>query len=137
LGNLSSDRKWIYPHCQSPELPKPAGDVTAVLAILHQFCEAPGHHFWIEDISILNIFESDAITTHAQITDVYLLKVEEIRQALKDRESTISQNSLAVILRKMAKDGTLEQPKYGEYCPRGSRQKHSNEVVRKAMTKTC
>jgi hypothetical protein len=56
-----------------PNYPNRPGDVTAVHAILRQLCETPGHHFWTEDISILQIFESDAIITHAQITDVYLL----------------------------------------------------------------
>lgn len=56
-----------------PNYPNRPGDVTAVLDIFRQLCEAPGHHFWPEGISILQILESDAIITHAQITDVYLL----------------------------------------------------------------
>jgi uncharacterized protein len=56
-----------------PSYPNRPGDVTAVLDIFRQLCEAPGHQFWSEDISILQILESDAIITHAQITDVYLL----------------------------------------------------------------
>ena len=56
-----------------PNYPNRPGDVPAVLSILHEVCESPGHHFWAEDLSILNILESDAIITHAQITDVYLL----------------------------------------------------------------
>jgi hypothetical protein len=56
-----------------PNYPNRPGDVTAVLDIFRQFCEAPGHHFWPEDISILQILEADAIITHVQITDVYLL----------------------------------------------------------------
>jgi len=56
-----------------PNYPNRPGDVPAVLAILRQFCEAQGHHFWTEDISILQILEPDAIITHVQITDVYLL----------------------------------------------------------------
>ena len=56
-----------------PNYPNRPGDVTAVLAILRQFCETPGHHFWTEDISILEILEPNSIITHAQITDVYLL----------------------------------------------------------------
>jgi toxin-antitoxin system PIN domain toxin len=56
-----------------PNYPNRPGDVTAVLDIFRQLCEAPGHHFWPEDISILQVLESDAIITHAQITDVYLL----------------------------------------------------------------
>jgi hypothetical protein len=56
-----------------PNYPNRPGDVTAVLAILHRLCEAPNHHFWADDISILQILEPEAIVTHAQITDVYLL----------------------------------------------------------------
>jgi len=56
-----------------PNYPNRPGDVTAVLDIFRQLSEAPGHHFWPEDISILQILESDAIITHVQITDVYLL----------------------------------------------------------------
>ena len=56
-----------------PNYPNRPGNVAAVLAILRQLCEAPGHHFWTEDISILQVFGSDAIITHAQVTDLYLL----------------------------------------------------------------
>ncbi len=56
-----------------PSYPNRPGNVTAVLDIFRQFCEAPGHNFWPEDISILQILEPDAIITHVQITDVYLL----------------------------------------------------------------
>jgi hypothetical protein len=56
-----------------PNYPNRPGDVTAVLDTLRRLCETPGHHFWSEDISILRILEPDAIITHAQITDVYLL----------------------------------------------------------------
>ena len=56
-----------------PNYPNRPGDVSAVCSILRQICEAPGHHFWPEDLSILEILEPDAIITHAQIMDVYLL----------------------------------------------------------------
>jgi toxin-antitoxin system PIN domain toxin len=56
-----------------PNYPNRPGDVTAVLTILRQLCDAPGHHFWSEDISILQILEPDALITHIQITDLYLL----------------------------------------------------------------
>lgn len=56
-----------------PNYPNRPGDVTAVLAIFRQLCGAPGHRFWPEDTSILQILEPDALITHAQITDVYLL----------------------------------------------------------------
>jgi toxin-antitoxin system PIN domain toxin len=56
-----------------PNYPNRPGDVTAVLAIFRGLCEAPGHRFWSEGVSILQILEPDTIITHAQITDVYLL----------------------------------------------------------------
>ncbi len=56
-----------------PNYPNRPGGVTAVLDIFRRLCEVPGHHFWAEDISILQILEPDAVITHAQITDVYLL----------------------------------------------------------------
>jgi toxin-antitoxin system PIN domain toxin len=56
-----------------PNYPNRPGDVTAVLDILRRLCETPGHHFWSGDISILRILEADAIITHAQVTDGYLL----------------------------------------------------------------
>ena len=56
-----------------PNYPNRPGDVPVVLAILQKLCEAQGHHYWTEDVSILDILEPQAIITHAQITDVYLL----------------------------------------------------------------
>ena len=56
-----------------PSYPNRPGDVAAVLSILHQLCEATGHHFWPEDLSIIEILAPDAVITHAQIADVYLL----------------------------------------------------------------
>jgi toxin-antitoxin system PIN domain toxin len=56
-----------------PNYPNRPGDVAAVLAIFRQIREASGHHFWPDDVSILQILESGPIITHAQITDVYLL----------------------------------------------------------------
>ena len=56
-----------------PNYPNRPGDVPAVLAIFRRLCEAPGHRFWSEDVSILQILEPPALITHTQITDVYLL----------------------------------------------------------------
>jgi toxin-antitoxin system PIN domain toxin len=56
-----------------PNYPNRPGDVSAVLAILNQLCEAQGHQFWAEDISLLQILDPGALITHAQITDIYLL----------------------------------------------------------------
>ena len=56
-----------------PSYPNRPGEATVVLDILRQLCEAPGHQFWTDNISILQVLAAEAIITHAQITDVYLL----------------------------------------------------------------
>lgn len=56
-----------------PKYPNRPGEVAAVCSILRQFCEAPGHHFWTEELSILEILEPENVISHAQITDIYLL----------------------------------------------------------------
>lgn len=56
-----------------PSYPNRPGGVPAVLDIFRRLSQAPGHHFWSEDISIIQILDPDAVITHAQITDVYLL----------------------------------------------------------------
>jgi toxin-antitoxin system PIN domain toxin len=56
-----------------PRYPNRPGDVPAVLAILRRFCANERHHFWTEDISIRDLIRPNAIVTHAQITDIFLL----------------------------------------------------------------
>jgi len=63
-----------------PKYPNRPGDVSAVRAILQQICHASGHHFWIEDLSILDILKPDAVITHSHITDAYLLGLAARRQ---------------------------------------------------------
>jgi uncharacterized protein len=55
-----------------PNYPNRPGGLPAVLVILRQLCETPGHQFWGEDISTLDILLPDAIISQGQITDVYL-----------------------------------------------------------------
>jgi hypothetical protein len=40
---------------------------------LHQFCDLGGHQFWTDDISLRHLLLADAVFTHQQITDLYLL----------------------------------------------------------------
>jgi hypothetical protein len=47
--------------------------VAAVLDILQRLCKAPGHHFWTEDVSLLQILQPEAILSSGHITDAYLL----------------------------------------------------------------
>jgi len=61
---------------------------------------------------------------------------QEIKQRLKDVESSISQNSVHIILRKMLKEGVLEQPKYGQYCLAGQRSKVVDFGIAKRMRRT-
>ena len=56
-----------------PNYPNRPGDVPAVLEILSLLCKAPCHLFWAEDLSLLQVLKSDAVISHAQITDAYLL----------------------------------------------------------------
>ena len=63
------------------------------------------------------------------------MQVKEIREALKDMESTIKASSVQIILRKMVKDGILEQPKYGFYSLAGSAAKTANKRVADKMRK--
>jgi hypothetical protein len=56
-----------------PNYPNRPGEAPVVLDILRQLCETPGHHFWTDNISLLQILAAGAIITHGQITDVYLL----------------------------------------------------------------
>lgn len=56
-----------------PKYPNRPGDASAVLAMLRQFCDMEGHQFWAEDISLRHLLSADAVFTHHQITDLYLL----------------------------------------------------------------
>ena len=44
-----------------PNYPNRPGDITAVFSIFRQLCEAAAHHFWPEDLSILDILTPDSI----------------------------------------------------------------------------
>jgi hypothetical protein len=58
-----------------PSYPNRPGDAAAVLAILRKLCQAPGHCFWPDDISIRDCLDTTAVITHGLITDVYLLSL--------------------------------------------------------------
>ena len=56
-----------------PKYPNRPGDANLVLAMLRQFCAIDGHQFWTDDISLRDLLSADAVFTHQQITDIYLL----------------------------------------------------------------
>jgi toxin-antitoxin system PIN domain toxin len=56
-----------------PQYPNRPGDALTVLALLRKFCQMKGHQFWIEDITIRNLLQTDIIVSSGQITDAYLL----------------------------------------------------------------
>lgn len=56
-----------------PKYPNSPGDVTTLCPILRDIRKTAGHHFWNEDLSLPEMIEPEAVITHAQITDVYLL----------------------------------------------------------------
>jgi toxin-antitoxin system PIN domain toxin len=59
-------------HLNYPNRP---GDAAAVLNILRRFCQAPGHQFWPDGISIRDFIDPTTVITHSLITDVYLLSL--------------------------------------------------------------
>ena len=63
-----------------PNYPNRPGEVGAVLEILAKVREAPGHHFWTDSTSILDVLITGTLINHAQITDVYLLALAAGRQ---------------------------------------------------------
>lgn len=58
-----------------PNYPNRPGDAAVVLSILRQFCAMEGHHFWAEDISLRDILHPQALITHSQVTDIFLLAI--------------------------------------------------------------
>jgi hypothetical protein len=52
-------------------------EATAEEVILHlrTFCSSQNHHFWHDDLSLLDgaIFRPESIVSHRQVTDIYLL----------------------------------------------------------------
>lgn len=56
-----------------PKYPNRPGDANRVLLILRQFCDMDGHQFWTDDMSLRDLLPAEAVFTHQQITDLYLL----------------------------------------------------------------
>ena len=56
-----------------PSYPNRPGDATDVLVALEQFCRATTHTFWPDDVSLRGAISGEALLTHNQLTDVYLL----------------------------------------------------------------
>jgi len=56
-----------------PSYTNPPGDLPAVLVLLGELRSAPGHQFWPDEISILDVLEPNAIVGNSQVTDAYLL----------------------------------------------------------------
>ena len=62
-----------------PSYPNPPGDVLVVLALLRGLVNRPGHDFWPDEVTVLDVFEPDVVITSSQITDVYLLGLAAYR----------------------------------------------------------
>lgn len=56
-----------------PSYPNRPGDAPVVLALLRRLCALEGHHFWPAVVSLREIVQPEALFTHAQVTDLYLL----------------------------------------------------------------
>lgn len=58
-----------------PSYPGSPGSSQEIRAILGRFCRRKGHHFWPDEVSLLDgtLFPVQAAINHAHLTDVYLL----------------------------------------------------------------
>jgi toxin-antitoxin system PIN domain toxin len=58
-----------------PRYPNAPGSPAAVCDVLRRFRERPGHVFWPDTISLMDIarLDTDRLLSHAQVTDSYLL----------------------------------------------------------------
>jgi uncharacterized protein len=56
-----------------PGYPNRPGDSPVVVALLRELCAVEGHRFWPDAVSIRAILQPNALLTHNQVTDVYLL----------------------------------------------------------------
>jgi toxin-antitoxin system PIN domain toxin len=63
-----------------PSYPNRPGDFAAVAGVLKQIRQFPGHEFWAEDVSILDVLEPGALVPSGQTTDVYLLGLAASRK---------------------------------------------------------
>ncbi len=61
------------------------------------------------------------------------MSVKEIKQIIKDDEYSVKQNSVQVILRKMLREGKLEQPGHGKYAIAGYKDNVTNIKVGRRM----
>lgn len=57
----------------NPAYPNRPGNTPAVVGILQRLCQAEGHRFWADDISLSDVLEAHGLLIHTQITDAYLL----------------------------------------------------------------
>ena len=58
-----------------PRYPNSPGTPSVVFAMLKKFCQRPDHHFWPDEITLLDrkVLNSQVALSPNQITDVYLL----------------------------------------------------------------
>jgi uncharacterized protein len=56
-----------------PSYPNRPGDAAAVLESLRRLRALAEHHFWPEDVGLLDLVLPGATLSHGQVTDVYLL----------------------------------------------------------------
>jgi hypothetical protein len=71
------------------------GSPSVVSEILSMFCSLPGHHFWPDDVSLLDCTEDETsrLLHSAQISDTYLLALASIhggQLATFDRRLVVS-----------------------------------------------
>lgn len=91
----------------NPRYPNRPGEVPVVLDILRRFCALDGHQFWPEDVSIRELIPPDAVITHNQLTNAYLLGLAVAKGA---KLATLDQRIAAEIVRGGQEALTLVAP---------------------------
>lgn len=58
-----------------PRYPNAPGTPATVAVVLQALRALPGHHFWPDDISLMNpaLVQAERLLSHTQVTDSYLL----------------------------------------------------------------
>lgn len=64
----------------NPAYPNSPGEAGAVMRLLHQFCAHPHHTFWAADVTLREVLALNAVFTHRQVTDLYLLALAVANQ---------------------------------------------------------
>jgi uncharacterized protein len=57
----------------APSYPGQIGEISVVSNLLRQICALPGHQFWADDVSLLDLTQFPQLPVSKHLTDLYLL----------------------------------------------------------------